>query len=73
MRQRTNVFAHSLQRRLGRAKDFDSHSPMFKNRHSDEARRTRMFADYPHVWGRFPKLTLGFMALMQYWAGYHLN
>lgn len=53
-------------------RDFDSHSPMFKNRHSSDERRTRMFADYPHIWGRFPKLILGWMALMHYWSGYHM-
>lgn len=47
-------------------------SPMFKNRHFNEERRSRLFADRPFIWGRLPKYLIAWAFSMQFWAGYYL-
>jgi len=59
-------------RRGSRIRDFDAHSPMFKNRHFSEEKRSRLFTDRPFVWGRYPKYLLLWAFSMQMWAGYYL-
>ena len=53
-------------------RDFDYHSPMFRNRHFNQERRSRIFADRPYIWGRLPKYFLAWALSMQFWAGYYL-
>ena len=60
------------QKRTGRIRDFDAHSPMFKNRHFNEEKRSRMFADTPFIWGRLPKFLIGWCVCMQFWASYYI-
>ena len=62
----------SVKQRSGRIQDFDSHSPMFKNRHFNEERRSRLFDDRPFMYGRLPKLLLAWMFGMNFWAGYYI-
>ena len=64
--------AQSSKRRAARIRDFDYHSPMFKNRHVNQERRSRIFADRPYIFGRLPKYLLGWALCMQFWAGYYL-
>ena len=45
---------------------------MFKNRHFNEEKRSRMFADTPFIWGRLPKFLIAWMLSMQFWAGYYI-
>ena len=40
---RNSTFKQSVQRKAARLRDFDAHSPMFKNRHFSEEKRNRMF------------------------------
>ena len=53
--------------------DFDAHSPMFRNRNFNEERRSRLFDDRPLVAGRWPKLLLAWMFMMNFWAGYYMH
>jgi len=55
-----------------RIRDFDAHSPMFRNRHFNEERRSRLFSDRPFIWGRLPKYLVAWALSMQFWAGYYL-
>lgn len=61
-----------MTKRAARIRDFDAHSPMFRNRHFNEEKRSRMFSDAPFIWGRAPKFLIGWMICMQFWAGYHI-
>ena len=45
---------------------------MFKNRHFNEERRSRIFDDRPFIYGRLPKLLLAWMFGMNFWAGYYI-
>merc|ERR1711924_372938 len=53
-------------------RDYDAHSPMFKNPHFNDERRSKLFSDKPWIYGRLPKYVLGFMACMQFWSGYYV-
>ena len=53
-------------------KDFDAHSPMFRNRHFNEERRSKLFSDKPWIYGRLPKYLLGWVVCMHFWAGYYV-
>ena len=68
--------SHKLEntsvKRSMRIRDFDAHSPMFRNRHFHEERRNRLFSDRPFIWGRFPKYIIAWALSMQFWAGYYL-
>lgn len=66
------MIGQSMNRRAARIRDFDAHSPMFRNRHFNEEKRSRMFSDAPFIWGRAPKFLIGWMICMQFWAGYHI-
>lgn len=50
-----NNLKNQALRRASRIRDFDAHSPMFRNRHFNEERRSRLFSDRPFIWGRYPK------------------
>ena len=50
-------------------KDFDAHSPMFRNRHFNEERRSKLFSDKPWIYGRLPKYLLGWVCCMAAVAG----
>ena len=52
--------------------DFEAHSPMFRSRHYDEERRSRMFDDRPFVYGRMPKLVLAWMFSTGLWCGFYI-
>ena len=52
--------------------DYDSHSPMFKNRHFNDERRSRLFDERPFIYGRLPKLFLAWMFATNMWVGYYL-
>ena len=43
MRVRSSTFTGTTTRRATRARDFDAHSPMFRNRHFNEERRSKLF------------------------------
>ena len=58
--------------KAARIKDFEAHSPMFKNRHFNEERRSKLFSDRPFIWGRFPKYIIAFALSMNFWAGYYI-
>ena len=45
---------------------------MFKNRHFNEEKRSRMFDSTPFIWGRLPKYFVAWMCMMQFWAGYYI-
>ena len=45
---------------------------MFKNRHFNEERRSKLFSEMPFMWGRLPKFLIMFVFSMQFWAGYYL-
>lgn len=45
---------------------------MFRNRHFNEERRSRLFTDRPFIFGRFPKYLIAWCLSMQFWAGYYL-
>ena len=72
LRNRSTALKNEAQRRAARIRDFDAHSPMFKNRHFNEEKRSRMFADTPFIWGRLPKFLIAWMLSMQFWAGYYI-
>lgn len=57
LRGGNNMF-NQAQKRAARIRDFDAHSPMFRNRHFNEERRSRLFVDKPHIWGRWPKFCI---------------
>ena len=59
-------------KRTMRIRDFDSHSPMFRNRHFNEEKRSRMFQDTPFIWGRLPKYLIAWMMCMMFWSGYYI-
>ena len=44
-----------------RIKDYEAHSPMFTNRNSNEARRSKIFNDRPFIYGRYPKFLMAYM------------
>jgi hypothetical protein len=62
----------AAKRMGGRIRDFDAHSPMFRNRHFNEERRSRIFSDRPFIFGRLPKYLIAWALSMQFWAGYYL-
>lgn len=63
----------SMNKRAARSfRDFESHSPMFRNRHFNEERRSRLFTDRPFIYGRWPKYLIAWCLSMQFWAGYYL-
>ena len=64
LRNRSTALKNEAQRRAARIRDFDAHSPMFKNRHFNEEKRSRMFADTPFIWGRLPKFLIAWMLSM---------
>src|SRR6056300_821292 len=72
MRSRTSMFSSSARTKGSRIRDFDAHSPMFRNRHFNEERRSKLFADTPYIWGRLPKFLIAWCISMQFWAGYYL-
>ena len=45
---------------------------MFRNRHFNEERRSRLFSDRPYIFGRFPKYLIAWCFCMNFWAGYYL-
>ncbi len=55
-----------------RIHDFDAHSPMFKNRHFDQEKRSRLFDDRPFIYGRMPKLLLAWMFASCMWSGFYI-
>ena len=59
-------------KRGSRIRDFDAHSPMFKNRHFNEERRSKLFSDKPWIYGRMPKYLIAYVIMMQFWAGYYV-
>ena len=61
-----------VQRRAGRIRDFDAHSPMFRNRHFNEERRSKLFHEMPDVWGRAAKFLIFWAVSMNFWAGYYV-
>ena len=54
-------------------RDFDSHTPMFKNRHFNEQRRSKLFNESPYIWGRLPKFAIAWVCTLSLWAGYYLH
>ena len=67
-----NRFMPSAVKKSARTRDFDAHSPMFRNRRFNEERRTRLFSDRPFIFGRFPKYLIAWCFCMQFWCGYYL-
>ena len=53
-------------------KDYEAHSPMFRNRNFFEERRSKLFSDRPFIFGRWPKYLIAWCFCMQFWAGYYL-
>ena len=45
---------------------------MFKNRHFNEERRSKLFSEMPFMWGRLPKFLVAWIIMMQFNAGYYL-
>ena len=45
---------------------------MFKNRHFNEERRSKLFSDKPWIYGRLPKYLLAWVLTMQFWSGYYI-
>ena len=45
---------------------------MFKNRHFNEERRSKLFSDKPWIYGRMPKYLIAYVIMMQFWAGYYV-
>ena len=43
LRVRSAQLQQSMAKRAARMRDFDSHSPMFRNRHFNEEKRSRLF------------------------------
>ena len=53
-------------------RDFDAHSPMFRNRHFNEEKRSKLFNESPYIWGRAPKFAIAWVLTLNFWAGYYL-
>ena len=53
-------------------RDYDAHSPMFRNRHFNEEKRSKLFDESPYIWGRMPKFAIAWVATLNFWAGYYL-
>ena len=51
--------------------DFQKHSPMWKNRHNVDERRSNLFHDKPFVYGRLPKLVLAYGLATVLWFSYY--
>ena len=62
----------NVQKRAARIRDYDSHSPMFRNRHFSEERRNKLFHQMPDIWGRSAKFIIFWVASMSFWGGYYL-
>ena len=45
---------------------------MFRNRHFNEERRSKLFNESPYIWGRAPKFAIAWIITMNFWAGYYL-
>lgn len=67
-----NSIRTSAKGKASRIRDFDAHSPMFKNRYMNEERRSKLFREVPFIWGRLPKYLIAWCLSMQFWAGYYL-
>ena len=65
-------FQSQVTKRTARLRDYDAHSPMFRNRHFDEKKRSRLFSDRPMIFGRFPKFVIAWAFSMQMWSAYYL-
>ena len=52
-------------------RDFDAHSPMFRNRAFNEERRSKLFNESPYIWGRAPKFAIAWVVSLNFWAGYY--
>ena len=72
MRLRSRTLSGTTSRRATRARDFDAHSPMFRNRHFNEEKRSKLFSEMPYVWGRLPKFAIAWVCCMNFWAGYYI-
>ena len=69
---RSRALWGSATRRAARLRDIDAHSPMFRNRHFNDERRSRLFQEMPMVWGRLPKFAVAWVFCMNFWAGYYI-
>ena len=72
LRGTSHKIQQAVTKRAARVRDFDAHSPMFRNRHFNEERRSRIFTDRPFIFGRLPKYLIAWCLSMQFWAGYYL-
>ena len=72
MHVRSRTFGGNTTRRATRQREFDAHSPMFKNRHFNEEKRSKLFQEMPYVWGRLPKFAIAWVCCMNFWAGYYI-
>ena len=62
----------AAQKRAARIRDFDAHSPMFRNRHYNEEGRSKLFHEMPDIWGRYAKFAIFWVVSMNFWAGYYI-
>ena len=68
----SNISSMGMRVKTARQRDFDAHSPMFRNRHFNEDRRSKLFTDKPWIYGRLPKYAIAWICCMQFWAGYYI-
>ncbi len=45
---------------------------MFRNRHFNEERRSKLFYEMPDIWGRSSKFIIFWVVSMNFWAGYYI-
>ena len=45
---------------------------MYRNRHFNEERRSKLFHEMPDIWGRSAKFIIFWVISMNFWAGYYL-
>ena len=64
--------AMQMRRRVARNRDYDAHSPMFRNRHFSEERRSKLFNEYPHIWGRGAKFAISWAFVLCFWSSYYV-
>ena len=55
------IFGKKTAKKPGRIQDYESHSPMFRNRNFSEEKRSKLFDEMPFKWGRLPKMILCWM------------
>ena len=69
---RGSIFKSQAKRAGRTIKDYEEHSPMWKNRHYDEEKRSKLFYDKPFIWGRLPKFIIAWALGMTFWSGYYM-